>query len=220
MELSLRSLTKRLNSYIGHAMRRSIQKLSDKSMVTSLEIIDTGTTEANELCALCLKGKSTQSVISKKSDVDNPRRLYRLFSDVCGPFDVEGHSKCHYFVTLINGFSHYIRVKPIRTKDEIPRVLVDWIMCAKVETSKKANILRTDGGGEYMVKDFQEWLKSRGIHHELTNPEMLQENKVAERLNRMILDMIRTIMFQSELPKFLWTFVVSYTQEILNRLPS
>ena len=205
---------------LEHAMRRSIQKLSDKSMVTGLEIIDTGTTEANEPCASYLKGKSTQSVISKKSDVDNLRRLYRLFSDVCGPFDVEGQSKCHYSVTLIDGFSHYMRVKPIRTKDEALKVLVDWITRAEVETSEKTNILRTDGGGEYMGKDFQEWLKSRGIHHELTNPGTPQENGVAERLNRTILDMMRTMMFQSELPKFLWTFAVSYTQEILNRLPS
>ena len=74
-------------------------------------------------------------------------------------------------------------------------VLVNWIMHAEVKTSEKANILRTDGGREYMGKDFQEWLKSRGIHHELTNLETPQENGVAERLNRMILDMMRTMMF-------------------------
>jgi len=123
-------------------------------MVIGLEIIDTGTTEANEPYASCLRGKSTWSVISKKLDVDNPRRLHRLFSDVCRPFDVEGHSKCHYFITLIDGFLHYMRVEPIRTKNEAPRVLVDWIIHAEVETSEKANILRTDGSGEYIGKDF------------------------------------------------------------------
>jgi len=43
---------------LGHAMRRSIQKLSDEFIVTGLEIIDTGTTEVNEPCTSCLKGKS------------------------------------------------------------------------------------------------------------------------------------------------------------------
>ena len=89
-----------------------------------------------------------------------------------------------------------------------------------METGEKPNILRTDGGGEYMGNNFQGWLKTKGMHHELTNPGTPQENGVAEQLNRTILEMMRTMLFESELPKFFWTFAVSYTQEILNRLPT
>jgi len=93
---------------LGHAMTRSIRKLSDQSMVTGLEITNEETTDADEHCIPCLKGKTTHNVIPKKSDVENPKRLHRVFSDVCGPFDVEGYSQCRYFVTLIDGFSHYV----------------------------------------------------------------------------------------------------------------
>ena len=81
-------------------------------MVTGLDIANTGKKDIKEPCVSYLKGKSTRNVISKKSDVKNPRRLHRLFSDVCGPFDIEGHSQCRYFVTLIDGFLYYMWVKP------------------------------------------------------------------------------------------------------------
>jgi len=159
----------------------------------------------------CIKGKTTWNVISKKSDVENPRRLHRIYSDVCGPFDIKGYSQSQYFVTFINGFLHYVRVKPIRSKDEASKVLKEWITCSKIETGEKTNFLRTDGGGKYMGTEFQEWLRFRGMHYEVMNAYTPQENGVAECLNRTILEMMRTMMYESDLPRNLWPFVVQYT---------
>jgi len=61
-------------------------------MVTGMEIIDDVLNYNDGEYKACLKGKTTQNVIPKKSDVENPRRLYRIYSNVCGPFDVEGYS--------------------------------------------------------------------------------------------------------------------------------
>jgi len=90
----------------------------------------------------------------------------------------------------------------------------------ETKTGEKVNFLRTDGGGEYMGGEFQRWLKSKGIHHELMNPSTPQENGMAEQLNRTILEMMRSMMFDTKLPKSFWTFAVNYSQEILNRLPT
>jgi len=205
---------------LGHAMICSIKKLLETSMVTGMELIDDGTNHADGECIACIKEKTTQNVIPKKSNVENPRRLHRIYSDVCGPFDIEGYSWSQYFVTFVDGFSHYVRVKPIRSKDEASKVLKEWITCSEIETEEKANLLRTDGGSEYMGTEFQEWLRSRGMHHEVTNASTPQENRVAERLNRTILEMMRTMMYESDLPRNLWPFAVQYTQEIMNRLPT
>ena len=77
------------HKHLEHAMTRSIRKLSDQSIVMGLEITNEETTDTDEHCIPCLKGKTTHNVISKKSDIENPKRLHRVFSDVCGPFDVE-----------------------------------------------------------------------------------------------------------------------------------
>ena len=62
--------------------------------------------------------------------------------------------------------------------------------------------------------------KDRGIHREVTNANPPQKNGVAERLNRTVLEMVQTMMFDSKLPKAYWSFAVKYAQEILNRLPT
>jgi len=200
-------------------MTRSIKKLLETSMVTGMELIDNGTNHADGECIACIKGKTTRNVIPKKSDVENPRRLHRIYSDVCGPFDIEDYSQSRYFVTFVDGFSHYVRVKPIRSKDKASKVLKEWITRSEIETGEKANLLRTDGDSKYIGTEFQEWLRSRGMHHEVTNASTPQENRVAEHLNRTILEMMRTMMHELDLPRNLWPFVVQYTQEIVNRLP-
>jgi len=43
-------------------------------------------------CISCIKGKRTQDVIPKKSDTENPRKLYKIYSNICGLFDVERYS--------------------------------------------------------------------------------------------------------------------------------
>ena len=101
--------------------------------------------------------------------MENPRRLYRIYSDVCEPFDIEDYFQSQYFMMFVDSFSYYVRVKPIRSKDEAFKVLKEWITCSKIETEEKANLLRTDEGGKYMGTEFQEWLRSRGMHHEMTN---------------------------------------------------
>jgi len=205
---------------LEHAMTRSIKKLLESSMVTGMELIDDGTNHADGECIACIKEKTTQNMIPKKSNMENPRRLHRIYSNVCGPFDIKGYSQSQFFVMFVDGFLHYVRVKPIRSKDEASKVLKEWITCSKIETGEKANLLRTDGGGEYMGMEFQEWLRSREMHHEVTNANTPQENGVAECLNRTILEMMRTIMHKSDLPKNLWPFAAQYTQEIVNRLPT
>jgi len=52
------------------------------------------------------------------------------------------------------------------------------------------------------------------------NASTPQENRVAECLNRTILEIMRTMMYESDLPRNLWPFAVQYTQEIVNRLPT
>ena len=214
-----RALINTWHRRLGHAITQSVKKLVDQSMVTGMEAKMEKDGAEHTHCISYLKGKRTRDVIPKKSDVKNPRRLHRIYSDVCGPFDVEGYLRCRYFVTFVDGFSHYVRIKPIRTKDKASKVLMDWITQSEVETTEQVNFLRTDGGEKYMADDFQRWLKARGIHYEVTNANTPQENGVAEQLNRTVLEMVQTMMFDSKLSKAHWTFAVRYAQEILNRLP-
>jgi len=134
----------------------SIKKLHELSMVTKMELIDNSTNHANSEYIACIKGKITQNVIFEKSDIENPRRLHRIYFNICGPFDIKGYSQSQYFMTFVDSFSHYVRIKPIRSKNKASKVLKKWITHSEIETEKKANLLRTDEGGKYMGIEFQE----------------------------------------------------------------
>ena len=64
--------------------------------------------------------------------------------------------------------------------------------------------LRTDNGGEYISTEFKEYLKLRGIHHELTVPYTPEQNGVAERLNRTLMEAAQSMIFHARLNSNYW----------------
>ena len=77
--------------------------------------------------------------------------------------------------------------------------------------------LRTDNGGEYMSKDFQAYLTSKGIEHQLTIPHSPQQNGVAERLNRTLMESARAMLSHSNLPNKFWAEAVATAAYLRNR---
>ena len=80
--------------------------------------------------------------------------------------------------------------------------------------------LRTDRECEYLSKQFRELYENKGIHRQLTIPETLQQNGVAERRNRTLLEMVRSMMAQAYLPISFWGDALMAVAYILNRVPS
>nr|GEW07445.1 zinc finger, CCHC-type [Tanacetum cinerariifolium] len=78
----------------------------------------------------------------------------------------------------------------------------------------------TDRGGEYMSQEFLDHLKEHGIIARRTPPYMLQHNGVSERRNRTLLDMVRSMMSQTTLPKSFWDYALETAARILNMVPT
>uniref|UniRef100_A0A2N9H6H8 Integrase catalytic domain-containing protein n=1 Tax=Fagus sylvatica TaxID=28930 RepID=A0A2N9H6H8_FAGSY len=94
--------------------------------------------------------------------------------------------------------------------------------CNEVEkqTGKCIKILRSDRGGEYFLDEFKDYLKDNGIISQLTPPGTPQHNGVAERRNRTLLDMVRSMMSMSELPVSFWGYALETAIYLLNRVPT
>lgn len=80
--------------------------------------------------------------------------------------------------------------------------------------------LRSDGGREYLGGELQDYLVSNGIDHDITPPYTPESNGVAERRNRVILDMARCMLNSSNVPKEFGHYAFRYANFILNRVPS
>ena len=81
-------------------------------------------------------------------------------------------------------------------------------------------ILRTDNGGEFTLTKFEEYLKSEGIHHEYTIPKIREQNGVADRLNRTLVETVHSMLIDSKLPHKFWPEALSTATYLGNRSPT
>jgi hypothetical protein len=81
-------------------------------------------------------------------------------------------------------------------------------------------ILRSDNGTEYINNDFGAYLSHHGIIHQTTCVNTAEQNGVAERKNRHLLEVARSLMFMMNVPKFLWGEAVKTAAYLINRMPS
>jgi len=100
---------------------------------------------------------------------------------------------------------------------------------AEKQKEKKIKIVRSDRGGEYyarytengqLIGQFAQFLQGEGIVAQYTMPDTPQQNDVAERRNRTLMDMVRSMLSNSELPLFLWSEALKTAVYVLNRVPS
>ena len=80
--------------------------------------------------------------------------------------------------------------------------------------------LRTDRGGEYNSKEFEEYCKENGIKRQLTAGYTPQQNGTAERKNRSVMNMTRCMLLERSVPRRFWPEAVQYAVHVLNRSPS
>ncbi|CAI7775682.1 unnamed protein product, partial [Closterium sp. NIES-53] len=150
--------------------------------------------------------------------------LQTLHMDVWGPARVRGQGHERYFLLVVDDYSRYTTVFPLRSKGEVPEVLIDWIRGARRQLSESFGsdlpILRlhSDRGGEFsdLLRAFCHF---EGIRQTFTLPTSPQQNGIAERRIGMVIDVARTSMIHAAAPHFLWPFAVQYAVHQVNLQP-
>ena len=89
-----------------------------------------------------------------------------------------------------------------------------------VKLVKNFYILRTDNGGEYMSNEFKKYLRDNLIEHETTNPYSPEQNGVAERMNRTLIEKARAMIIHAGLSYSFWGESVNTAVYLTNRLPT
>jgi hypothetical protein len=113
---------------LGHTNKESVKKLEREGMVRGMEISNsTDEPDSPSFCTSCVYGKMTQTVIPKVTDAVQPRLLYRIDLDVCGPMRTTSHTGHRYFSTFTDGKSHFIIIYLQKTKDKTFAALKAYI---------------------------------------------------------------------------------------------
>ncbi|GKF89820.1 retrotransposon protein, putative, ty1-copia subclass, partial [Tanacetum coccineum] len=137
-----------------------------------------------------------------------------IHTDVCGPFKIMSRQGASYFITFTDDFSCYGYVYMLKHKHKVFQKEVEN------QLGKTIKLLRYDRGGEYMSQEFLDHLKDHGIIAHHTPPYTPQHNGVSKRRNRTLLDMVRSMMSQTTLPKSFWDYAFETAARILNMVPT
>jgi hypothetical protein len=85
------------------------------------------------------------------------------------------------------------------------------------EIDMNIKCLRSDNGGEFVSKEFNNYYDKNGIKRHFCVTETPQQNGVVERKNRTVMEMERTMLNESRLNDMFWPQVVHTAVHILNR---
>lgn len=108
----------------------------------------------------------------------------------------------------------------MKNKDEVLKIFLDWKKMIETQTGRKIKRLRSDNGGEYTLDPFMEVCRKEGIVRHFTVRGTPQQNGVAERMNRTLLEKVRCMLLDSGFSKQFWAEAVTYACHLINRLPA
>ena len=204
---------------LGHISIDRIKRLVNDGVLSTLDFTDF------ETCVDCIKGKQTNK--SKRGATRSSTILEIIHTDICS-LDMDSHGQ-KYFISFIDDFSRYMYLYILHNKNEALDAFKVFKAEVEKQYGKQIKIVRSDRGGEYYGRyledgqspgPFAKFLQEHGIVAQYTMPGSPDQNGVAERRNRTLLDMVRSMLSSSKLPKFLWTEALKTAVYILNRVPT
>ncbi|CAI7878993.1 unnamed protein product [Closterium sp. NIES-54] len=145
--------------------------------------------------------------------------------DVWVPAHVCGQGHERYFLLVVDDYSRYTTVFSLRSKGEVPEVLIDWICGTRRQLSESFGLdlpvlrLHLDRGGEFSSDLLRAFCRSEGIRQTFMLPASPQQNGIVERRIGMVMDVARTSMIHAAAPHFLWPFAVQYVAHQINLQP-
>ncbi|GJX35579.1 putative ribonuclease H-like domain-containing protein [Tanacetum coccineum] len=200
---------------LGHVNFKNLNKLVKGNLVRGLP---SKIFQNDHTCVACQKGKQHKASCKAKlvSSISQPLQL--LHMDLFGPTSVRSINHKTYCLVITDDFSRFSWVFFLRTKDETSGILKDFIRQIENQLNQKVKTIRCDNGTEFKNRDIIEFCGSKGIKREYSNARTPQQNGVAERKNRTLIEAARTMLADSFLPNTFWAEAVSTACYVLNRV--
>ncbi|KAI3767607.1 hypothetical protein L2E82_17860 [Cichorium intybus] len=201
------------HSRLGHISKKRIAQLQKDGVLESFDL------RSDDVYESCLLGKMTKSPF-KGSFERSEGLLDIIHTDVCGPFRSTTKDGTRFYVTFTDDFSRYSYIYLIKQKSDTFEKFKEFKNEVENQLGRKIKTLRSDRGGKYLSIEFLEYLKECGIVSQLTPPRTPQLNGVAERRNRTLLDMVRSMMSRASFPIHFWGYALKTAAHILNLVPT
>ena len=201
---------------LGHLNISCLKLLQEQEMVMELPEIKA----VKEVCEGCVLGKQCREAFPKEASTRASIPLELIHSDICGPMQTTTKAGNRYFITFIDDCTRMCWIYFLRNKSEALSVFKRFKATVELQSGYKLKKFRSDRGGEFTSAEFDSFCADVGIERQLTTPYTPQQNGVAERKNRTIVEMAKCLMFEKKIPLGFWAEAVNTSVYILNRFPT
>ncbi|GJZ62896.1 putative ribonuclease H-like domain-containing protein, partial [Tanacetum coccineum] len=200
---------------MGHVNYKNMNRLVKGNLVRGLP---PKLFKNDHTCVACCKGKqhkASYKAITAVSSISEPLQL--LHMDLFGPTSIRSIDHKYYCLVITDDYSRFCWVFFLEHKDETYPILKDFINLVENQLNKKVKAIRCDNGTEFKNAHIIELCGSKGIKRDYSNARTPQQNGVAERKNRTLIEAARTMLADSKLPTMFWTeaadegYIVGYS---------
>ncbi|CAA7047040.1 unnamed protein product [Microthlaspi erraticum] len=201
------------HSRLGHLSINNMKTLSGKGLIEKKDIKDLA------FCEHCVMGKSKKLSFNVGKHITEDILSY-VHADLWGsPNVTPSLSGKQYFLSIIDDKTRKVWLMFLRTKDETFENFCEWKVLVENQVNKKVKVLRTDNGLEFCNSRFNDYCKKFGIERHRTCTYTPQQNGVAERMNRTIMEKVRCLLDESGLGEPFWAEAAATAAYLVNRSP-
>ncbi|CAI7750795.1 unnamed protein product [Closterium sp. NIES-54] len=164
---TMKSTPDRLHSRLAHISVDTIKSSAKHEVATGLDI--TPSTGADPPCVSCVRGKLARHTFPAKGS-NTEEALAVVHIDLCRPFRVAAKDGSMNFLLLKDCHTQFVWVMPVAKKSDVLREFQKWLVLVERQMKKSVMMLRSDRGGEFLGKEFTDFIDGKGIVHDLTCP--------------------------------------------------
>ena len=170
-------------------------------------------------CESCILAKQHRESFPVGGSYRARTPLKIVHTDVCGPMQTPSLGGSIYFLTFIDDFSRKTWIYFLKQKSEAFEKFKEFKTLVEKQSGLYIKVLRSDRGGEFSSNEFLDFCRCHGIKKQFTTRYTPQQNGVAERKNRTLMEMERSMLKAKNLSNDFWAEAVACAAYILNKSP-
>ena len=174
-----------------HASMHTLRKITRGRLVRGVPSLDFS---EDHLCDACQQGKLTRVSFHSTPLTATSEPLEILHMDLFGPISTVSLGGKSYGFVIVDDFTRFTWVRVLRAKSDAFSEFKIFCVWIQRKTGKLIRTIHSDHGGEFKNSDFREMCEELGIEHNFSVPRTPQQNGVAERKNRTLIEAARSII--------------------------
>nr|GFA72234.1 retrovirus-related Pol polyprotein from transposon TNT 1-94 [Tanacetum cinerariifolium] len=148
----------------------------------------------DHLCSSCELGKAKRKSFHTKLTSSSKRWLQLLHMHLCGPMRVASINGKRYVLVIVDDYSRYTWTHFLRSKDETPKVLINFLRLVQRGLQDQVRVVRTDKGTKFLNQTLHAYFAVEGILYQTSVARTPEKKGVVKRRNRTLVEAAQTML--------------------------